>query len=213
MCKQSDCLRTVTVIPIAKYHAKVPMSKKYPEFLSPSLPSKMQKSRARREPSGVFSLFQAPQIQQFKEAFQLVDHDKDGWVNESDLKEIFSSLGITPSRKTLDDLLSARPGGHARSTSEDASGDRGINFTMFLTMMSERLFEFDAENELLEAFSSFDEDDSGFVRVEEMRKWLGEVGERMEEREIERFLKGPFADRQGNFNYREWVKVLRVNEE
>lgn len=29
--------------------------------------------------------------------------------------------------------------------------------------------------------------------------------------QIDRFLKGPFTDRQGNFNYREWVKVLRVN--
>jgi len=58
-----------------------------------SLLTKEQKSRARREPSGVFSLFQAPQIQQFKEAFQLIDHDKDGWINESDLKQIFDSLG------------------------------------------------------------------------------------------------------------------------
>ena len=70
---------------------------KYPDYLTanvtPSKLSKGQKSRARREPSGVFSLFQAPQIQQFKEAFQLIDHDKDGWVNESDLKEIFASLG------------------------------------------------------------------------------------------------------------------------
>ena len=70
---------------------------KYPDYLTPNgtptKGSKGQKSRARREPSGVFSLFQAPQIQQFKEAFQLIDHDKDGWVNESDLKEIFSSLG------------------------------------------------------------------------------------------------------------------------
>jgi myosin regulatory light chain 12 len=70
---------------------------KYPDYLSPgSTPTKLtkaQKSRARREPSGVFSLFQAPQIQQFKEAFQLIDHDKDGWINERDLKEIFSSLG------------------------------------------------------------------------------------------------------------------------
>jgi myosin regulatory light chain 12 len=41
----------------------------------------------------VFSLFQAPQIQQFKEAFQLIDHDKDGWINESDLREVFASLG------------------------------------------------------------------------------------------------------------------------
>lgn len=70
---------------------------KYPDYLSPNAtPTKLgksAKSRARREPSGVFSLFQAPQIQQFKEAFQLIDHDKDGWVNENDLKEIFGSLG------------------------------------------------------------------------------------------------------------------------
>jgi myosin regulatory light chain 12 len=70
---------------------------RYPDYLSPnttpSKPFNSQKSRARREPSGVFSLFQAPQIQQFKEAFQLIDHDKDGWVTESDLQEIFSSLG------------------------------------------------------------------------------------------------------------------------
>lgn len=72
---------------------------RYPDYLSPNVtPTKLtkgHKSRARREPSGVFSLFQAPQIQQFKEAFQLIDHDKDGWVNEQDLKEIFSSLGMS----------------------------------------------------------------------------------------------------------------------
>jgi len=184
---------------------------RYPDYLSanitPTKGGRGPKSRARREPSGVFSMFQAPQVQQFKEAFQLVDHDKDGWVSESDLREIFSSLGISPSRQMLDDLLSARPGTHNRT---EESG-RGVNFTMFLTMMGERLFEFDTEAELVEAFESFDENDTGFVKVEEMRKWLSEVGERMEQGEIDKFLKGPFSDRQGNFNYREWVKVLRVN--
>ncbi|KAF8632932.1 hypothetical protein AX15_001541 [Amanita polypyramis BW_CC] len=185
---------------------------KYPDYLSPNPKGgRGPKSRARREPSAVFSLFQAPQVQQFKEAFQLIDHDKDGWVGESDLKEIFSSLGISPSRHMLDELLSARPGTHSRSSSLEDSGERGVNFTMFLTMMGERLFEFDSEAELVEAFECFDENDTGFVKVEEMRKWLSEVGERMDQREIDKFLKGPFSDRQGNFNYREWVKVLRVN--
>ncbi|KAJ7897091.1 hypothetical protein B0H14DRAFT_2333063 [Mycena olivaceomarginata] len=202
------------------------MTSKYPAYLSPSTTlTKSQKSRARREPSGVFSLFQAPQIQQFKEAFQLIDHDKDGWVGEGDLREIFTSLGITPSDATLDQLLRARPGSGSAPTSPTKANDkvrahqkcsftdRGVNFTMFLTMMSERLFEFDTEAELLEAFESFDEADAGVVKVEEMRRWLGDVGERMGEREIDKLLKGPFTDRQGNFNYREWVKVLRVNEE
>lgn len=31
--------------------------------------------------------------------------------------------------------------------------------------------------------------------------------------QIDRLFKGSFTDRQGNFNYREWVKVLRVNDE
>ncbi|RXW22581.1 hypothetical protein EST38_g3292 [Candolleomyces aberdarensis] len=193
---------------------------RYPDYLSPNptptKQSKAQKSRARREPSGVFSLFQAPQIQQFKEAFQLIDHDKDGWINENDLKEIFASLGISPSKRMMDELLNARPGTHSRSSSygaEESSGDRGINFTMFLTMMSERLFEFDTEAELIEAFESFDENDKGTVKVDEMRKWLSEFGERMDMQEIDKLFKGPFTDRQGNFNYREWVKVLRINDE
>lgn len=86
----------------------------------------------------------------------------------------------------MDDLLSARPGGHSKLSSyqEDSSADRGINFTMFLTMMSERLFEFDTEAELIEAFESFDENDTGMVKVDEMRKWLSEVAERMDQREV-----------------------------
>jgi myosin regulatory light chain 12 len=73
---------------------------KYPGLLSagnagsgPSTLTKSQKSRARREPSGVFSLFQPAQIQLFKEAFTLIDQDRDGIVSERDLKEIFANLG------------------------------------------------------------------------------------------------------------------------
>lgn len=57
------------------------------------LGSKSQRSRARREPSGVFTLFQPPQVQQFKEAFSLIDQDGDGIVTEEDLKKIFTNLG------------------------------------------------------------------------------------------------------------------------
>jgi myosin regulatory light chain 12 len=89
----------------------------------------------------------------------------------------------------MDELLSARPGTHNRGPSheDNNSSERGINFTMFLTMMSERLFEFDSEAELLEAFGSFDESDSGTVKVDEMKKWLSEIGERMNEQEVSRY--------------------------
>jgi len=189
---------------------------RYPSHLSPNITptksGKTQKSRARREPSGVFSLFQPQQIQQFKEAFSLIDQDRDGLVGERDLRDTFASLGIAPSPEMMEELLTSRPGERGLQSSS-AADDRGINFAMFLTMMSEHLFEFDAEAELVEAFSSFDESDSGTVKCDEIRKWLSETGDRMSQSEIDRFLKGSFTDRQGNFNYKEWVKVLRVNED
>jgi myosin regulatory light chain 12 len=193
---------------------------RYPTHLSPNItPTKSTKaqksSRARREPSGVFSLFQPPQIQQFKEAFSLIDQDRDGLVGERDLKDTFASLGeqpactlsdaraentltficffrlffsrsgIIPSAETMEELLTSRPGGGPGSQplSEDPR-DRGVNFAMFLTMMSEHLFEFDAEAELLEAFSSFDESDTGTVKCDEVRKWLSETGDRMSQPEV-----------------------------
>lgn len=89
--------------------------------------------------------------------------------------------GIVPSREMKDELLSSRPGDHQQP---DPTSDRGINFTMFLTVMGEKLIEFDPEAELVEAFECFDENDTGYVDAEEMREWLGSFGERMDATEV-----------------------------
>jgi myosin regulatory light chain 12 len=85
----------------------------------------------------------------------------------------------------MEELLTSRPGeGPGSQPSSEDPRDRGVNFAMFLTMMSEHLFEFDAEVELLEAFSSFDESDSGLVKCDEIRKWLSETGDKMNRMEV-----------------------------
>lgn len=104
-----------------------------------------------------------------------------------------------------------------------------MNFTQFLTMFGERLSGMDDAETLLEAFECFDEKDEGWIEVAELRKWLGEVGDRMDEREvsgiahrerrarltmtvrslhwgctqIDRLVQGPFTDRSGKkFDYK-----------
>ena len=86
----------------------------------------------------------------------------------------------------MDDLLTDRPGAHDRigSSSSMDDSDRGINFAMFLTMMSEHLFDFDTEAELVDAFACFDESDSGMVKGDEISKWLSETGEKMDQKEV-----------------------------
>ena len=84
----------------------------------------------------------------------------------------------------LGDLLADRPGERRPAFQSSDGPDRGITFPMFLTMMGEHLYDFDTETELLEAFESFDEGDTGMVRVDEMRRWLADVGEKMGQTEV-----------------------------
>ncbi|GAA6061157.1 hypothetical protein JCM10212_005743 [Sporobolomyces blumeae] len=160
-----------------------------------------------RESSGAaYAVFDAKQIQTFKEAFNLIDQDSDGFISESDLKGLLSSLGQTPSPTTIRDLLSS-------STTGEGSGPDGkLNFTTFVTLMSTHLSTLDPEPDLLEAFASFDTSNSGFVKVDVLREWLSSTGDRMCHEEIDRLLHPPFVDRQGNFNYRLFCSTLRVTD-
>ncbi|KAH7876146.1 uncharacterized protein C8R40DRAFT_1043178, partial [Lentinula edodes] len=146
-------------------------------------------------------------IQQLTKEFQVIDHEKDGCRNESDLRDIFRNLeGITPTQTIIDDLLSFRP----RDTFCVSSVDKRINFARFLTLMNETLFEFDTETELPITFANFHENDNVTVKEEDIRRWVTELVDRMSEQHV--ILKGLFTGKQTNFIYRKWIKVLRVNE-
>ncbi|WVQ81872.1 hypothetical protein IAT38_003999 [Cryptococcus sp. DSM 104549] len=179
--------------------------------LGKGLPPGIKKSsQGRREPSGgAYTMFTPQQVKQFKEAFTMIDQDGDGRVTEGDLKVMLSNLGQTPTPELLNSLLTSRPGS---SKPTNAAASDGVNFTQFLSMMGEHLLQLDPEQDLVDAFACFDDGDKGWVDVKEMRKWLGDIGDRMEDWEIERLFKGPFTDRQGRFNYPEFAKVLRVND-
>lgn len=65
---------------------------------------------------------------------------------------------------------------------------------MFLSMMGDKLLKLDPEEELNEAFGSFDEGDEGVVRVEEMRQWLSQTGDRMTDEEVSKKKGGRVKD-------------------
>lgn len=109
--------------------------------------------------------------------------------------------GQTPSTSLLQALLTPPSG----STS-DGSQPRSINFAQFLTLFGQKLLELDTEQEILDAFACFDEDDDGLIDVprskgrmsgqdEELdrvgepaglRGWLKEYGDRMTDKEVSR---------------------------
>ena len=54
------------------------------------------KKRAQRATSNVFAMFDQDQIQEFKEAFNMIDQNRDGFIDHDDLKDMLASLGKVP---------------------------------------------------------------------------------------------------------------------
>ena len=49
------------------------------------------KKRAQRATSNVFAMFNQDQIQEFKEAFNMIDHNRDGFIDNEDLHDMLAS--------------------------------------------------------------------------------------------------------------------------
>ena len=109
-------------------------------------------------------MFEQKQVQEFKEAFGLMDQDRDGSISLDDLKEVYSSLGKAPKDSDLKQML------------EETGGP--VNFTKLLTLFGDRLngklktrrrctrfilhrLGTDAEDILMGAFKTFDADAKG----------------------------------------------------
>eukprot|EP00050_Salpingoeca_kvevrii_P005748 m.285414 g.285414 ORF g.285414 m.285414 type:complete len:233 (-) comp11368_c0_seq1:265-963(-) len=156
---------------------------------------KQKKKRAQRATSNVFAMFTPEQIQEFKEAFNLIDQDHDGKISKEDLMGMYNSLGQEPSDEFLDDMLSEAPG--------------QINFTMFLTFFGDKLTGTDPEEVIRNAFECFDTDNSGSIEEDKLRDLLMTMGDRFTEDEVEQMFRGAPIDARGNFNYVEFTRILK----
>lgn len=56
---------------------------------------KTSKKRPQRATSNVFAMFDQSQIQEFKEAFNMIDQNRDGFIDKEDLHDMLASLGNT----------------------------------------------------------------------------------------------------------------------
>lgn len=88
--------------------------------------------RERRRSTNVFSSISQGRIQILREAFSIIDQDRDGAVSHEDLRRIFTSLGETISDAAIDEMLVQIPG--------------TLNFTTFLGMFAHMTCSLDTED-------------------------------------------------------------------
>ncbi|CAI2347579.1 unnamed protein product [Caenorhabditis sp. 36 PRJEB53466] len=155
-----------------------------------------RRQRPQRATSNVFAMFDQAQIQEFKEAFNMIDQNRDGFIDQEDLKDMFASLGKEVSEQFIDSMINEAPGAQP------------INFTMFLTLFGEKLTGTDPEEVIRNAFQCFDEDNSGKLNEEHLRELLTSMGERYTEEQVdELFRDAPIKN--GQFDYVEFTRMLK----
>ena len=131
----------------------------------------------------------------------MIDTDSDGLISPTDIASMLSNLGVSSSPSSLSSYFTS------------STQSSGVNFTQFLTMFGEHLAELDDERVLMEAFECFDEKDVGKIDAEELRFWLSQVGDKMDDREIDRLLSGPFMEKGGkSFDYKAFVEAVKMSE-
>ncbi len=174
------------------------------------------KKRAQRATSNVFAMFDQAQIQEFKEAFNMIDQNRDGFVDKEDLHDMLASLGqnladylfyLSLEMKLQFETLGKNPTDeYLEAMMNEAPGP--INFTMFLTLFGEKLQGTDPEEVIKNAFGCFDEENTGFLNEERLRELLTTMGDRFTDEDVdEMYREAPI--KKSMFDYLEFTRILK----
>ncbi|XP_067938163.1 myosin regulatory light chain, smooth muscle-like isoform X2 [Watersipora subatra] len=150
--------------------------------------------KARKGTTNILGMFPQAQIQEFKEAFGMMDVNRDGFIDVADLKAIHNDLGRNPSDKDLNEMLKECPG--------------QLNFTAFLTLFGDKMHGTDSETTLLQAFEQFDPEKKGKLTEEYVKDLLLNVGDQFKEEEIRQVWK-EFKPTGGQFDYNAFVTLVK----
>jgi Ca2+-binding EF-hand superfamily protein len=156
---------------------------------------KAKKPVQKKSKSDAMQTFDQRTIQEFKEAFAIMDQNKDGTICKGDLKDLYASMGQIPADSVLEEMIKEAPG--------------PINFTTFLTLFGDRLTGTDPEDVIIGAFRMFDKKDEGFISEAELKKILQSFkGDPLSDEELKAMYKGspPIAD--GKVDYKAFAKLI-----
>merc|ERR1712083_1076081 len=104
---------------------------------------RVQDQRRPRRAAPTSSPSSPPQIQEFKEAFGIMDADKDGLLSSGDIVAAFNSVGKSVSDGEAQGMLSEAPG--------------PVNFTQMVMLFAEKMAGgADDDDTILKAFDAFE---------------------------------------------------------
>jgi len=148
--------------------------------------------------SNVFAKLSKKLMTEYKEAFAMLDSNRDGIIDLADLKDMYGNLGRVPPDEELNTMLKEAPG--------------QLNFTTFLNMFGEKLSGTDPEDTIRQAFSMFDDAGTGKLDENYLKDLLSNMGDNFTADEVKQTWKEAPLEK-GLFDYTTFVGILKGKEE
>ncbi|XP_078488467.1 myosin regulatory light chain, smooth muscle-like isoform X1 [Ciona intestinalis] len=156
--------------------------------------------KAQKSTSNAFSMFDQNKIQEFKEAFSIMDQNRDGFINKIDLKDTYAALGIRDiSMDKLEAMVLEAPS--------------AINFTVFLNMMADKLHGTDSEDVIVQAFKLLDPEQKGVIHKDYLSQLLMTQVDKFNKEEVEQMFEIAPIDVAGNLDYKALCYVITHGQE
>ena len=137
---------------------------------------------------------------EYKRAFEIFDKNGDGFIEKNDLASLMAYLKFFPSDTELEEMIGEFSEGKSNK----------IAFQDFLEMIATRLFDGNAENDLLQAFRVFDKEGRGVINAMNLREAISDVDNDLSKEEMTDLLHG-LIDTDGNVNYTKLIRDFLFN--
>ena len=127
------------------------------------------------------------EIIEIKECFDLFDADKTGEIDPNELKNCMNCLGLSGKSDTINKMLE----------DIDINKDGKIDFSEFLDLMTAKMTERDSKDDIKKVFKLFDSEGKGFIDISCLRRVAKELGENMDENELNEMIDRADTDNDG----------------
>ena len=141
------------------------------------------------------------QIEDFREAFSLFDHDENGSISAKELGEVLRALGQDPSDTELRDMINE----------VDVDGNGTVEFEEFLILMTNKVKEMTKEDEIREAFRVLDRNRDDKISVDELKYFMRKVAHvKLSSVEAEEMIRFADLDKDGFINFEEFLSIVNL---
>ncbi|NXH49024.1 CETN2 protein, partial [Dicaeum eximium] len=159
---------------------------------SPGGAARRKKASAKRE-------LVEEQQREIREAFELFDTDGSGSIHVKELKVAMRALGFEPNKEEIKKIISDM----------DKEGTGKICFSDFLAGMSQKMAEKDSKAELLKAFKLFDDDETGKISLQNLKRVAKKLGESFTDEELQEMIDEADRDGDGEVSEQEFLRIMK----